>query len=42
VRGPSVELAERGARAMDDEVKAAWRSEEVRAAIKRQLDALRG
>jgi enoyl-CoA hydratase len=41
-RGPSVERADRVARETDDDIKAAWKSDEVRSAIRRQLDALKG
>jgi enoyl-CoA hydratase len=41
-RGPSVELADRVARETDEAIKQAWRSDEVHAAIRRQLEALRG
>ena len=41
LRQPSVEVADRLTEETNDDVKRAWRSDEVRAAIKRRLDSLR-
>ena len=40
VRAPSVDAADRGAVATDEAIKAAWNSDEVRAAIRRRIESL--